>query len=265
MPRRPLISLLTIAVVTCVPLTSAWAAPAAPEDARAHFEAAAELYAREDYAAAASEFAIAYALDPQVDTLFAWAQAERLAEHYTEALKLYERLLEGELSASQREAVQTLRFQVRGELEIAQPEPAASEPEPVEPTTAPSEGSGPAPSQDPGHDPAAAKGGGALVGVGVGMTVIAGGLLIGAAVADGRARGAQTYPEFEAAYDPRTGRGRGSVALYASGGAIAAAGLTTLIVGIVRMKRSRQQRPVAFAPVLSRDRVGVALTIGSWP
>jgi tetratricopeptide (TPR) repeat protein len=263
MPRRPLIILLSIACLVGAPASAVEASPATRVDADGHYEAAAELYAREDFAGAAAEFAIAYALAPRVDTLFAWAQAERLAGHYDEALKLYERLLDGELSKAQRKAIETLRFQVQGELVIAPPEP---EPEPEAPEQ-------PAPTeQAPVDDGAPSRRGVGLIGVGAGMTALAGGLLIGGGVVDNRVRRAQTYEEFEAAYDPKTGRGRGAIGLYASGGMLMAAGLTTLIVGAVRLRRSKRSStqsanrpPVALVPSLGRDHVGVVLTIGSWP
>lgn len=241
------------------------AAPAKRTDAEAHFEAAAELYAREDYAEAAREFSIAYALDPRVDTLFAWAQAERLAKHDEEALELYERLLAGKLSNQQREAIEGLRDEVVGQLAIAraqaqaQPEP---EPEPIaQPSTDASSAR---------EDPGSGRGGKlALTGVGAGLTVLGGALLIGAAVADGRVRAAQTYSDFDAAFDPKTGRGRGAVALYASGGLLAAAGLATLIAGAIQLARtkdsreSRRARTFVVMPSLGRDQLGVMLTIGS--
>ena len=260
MLRRTLILSLTVACAVWVPATAAQAAPAKAKrtDASAHFDAAAELYAREDYAGAASEFAIAYALDPQVDTLFAWAQAERLAQHYEEALELYERLLAGELSAKQREAVQTLRFQVQGELEIAQPKPTSEPDAPEAPAT------DQAPEDDDDRSATPDGVGVVVTGVGAGLTVLAGGLLIGAALTDARVRAAQTYPEFEAAFDPQSGRGRGAVALYASGGVLAVVGLTTLIVGAVRLKRARHARSVAVAPALGRDQLGLVVTIGGW-
>lgn len=257
MLRRTLILLLSITSVAWGPSAVVEASPAKRADADAHFEAAAELYAREDYAGAADEFSIAYALAPRVDTLFAWAQAERLAGDFDAALELYERLLDGELSKAQREALETLRFEVQGELVIAPSEPT-SEPEAPDstPTVPP-----------PVDNDTTSRRGVGLLGVGAGLTVLAGGLLIGAAVADSRVRAAQTYSEFEAAFDPNTDRGRGAVGLYASGGILAAAGLTTLIVGALRLQRSKRPPavPVAMAPSLSRDHVGLVLTIGSWP
>ncbi|PRQ08903.1 tetratricopeptide repeat protein [Enhygromyxa salina] len=258
MPRRILAILLSIASITWGPSTPAEASPATRSAADTHYDAAAELYAREDYAGAASEFAVAYALAPRVDTLFAWAQAERLAGNYEEALELYERLLAGELSAAQREAIETLRFQVRGELVIAPAEPA-SEPEPTEPP--PTE---PA-TVDDGSTTSARRGGG-LIGLGTGLTVLAGGLVISGAVLDRRVSAARTYMDFEAAFDPKTSRGRGAVGLYASGGVLAAAGVAMLVMGVIRLKRSKRPpvAPIALVPALGRDHVGVALTIGGW-
>lgn len=243
MPAHTLV--FSLALATGLPLALA---PGERADATAHFEAAAELYAREDYAGAAREFAIAYALDPRVDTLFAWAQAERLAGHGEQALELYERLLAGELSASQREAIVGLRDEVRDELARTGGEP--SEPDvPSEP--------------DP---PTRDRVGLATTSVGAGLTLLGGGLLVGAALADRRVRRAQTYPEFADAFDPQTGRGRGAVALYASGGVLAAAGLASLLVGVIRLAQGkpRAARRVAMLPALGRDHVGFVLTIGSW-
>jgi tetratricopeptide (TPR) repeat protein len=259
--RTPLA--LSLMLALGLPMTNANAAPAKRNDARAHFDAAAELYAREDYAGAASEFAIAYALDPQVDTLFAWAQAERLAGHFEQAAELYERLLLGDLSDKQREAVQTLRFQVLGELELANAG-AAGEPDAaseLDPSAGSSENSDDVSSDRPvGRD----RVGVSLVGVGVGLTTLGGGLLLGGALSDQRVRAATTYPEFEAAYDPQTGRGRGAVPLYVSGGVLAVAGLVAAIIGGVRMARAKQARTVALTPMWGRTQLGMVLTIGSW-
>lgn len=253
--------LLALAVVGSA--SAVEAAPAKRTDAEAHFEAAAELYAREDYAEAAREFSIAYALDPRVDTLFAWAQAERLAKHDEEALELYERLLAGKLSDQQREAIEGLRDEVVGQLAIARAQ-AQAQPEP-EPIAQPSTDASSA-REDPGSGRGPKL---ALTGAGAGLTVLGGALLIGAAVADGRVRAAQTYSDFDAAFDPQTGRGRGAVALYASGGLLAAAGLATLIAGAVQLARtkdsreSRRARTFVVVPSLGRDQLGVMLTIGS--
>ncbi len=231
------------------------AAPAKQTEASVHFEAAAEFYAHEDYANAAREFSIAYALEPRVDTLFAWAQAERLADHDEDALKLYERLLAGELSATQRAAIETLRDETSGELVIARAQQANESESPVADSDS---------TRAERTRPDSL--GMAMTGIGAGLTLLGGGLLVGAGVSDSRLRTAQTYPEFEAALDPQTGRGRGAVALYASGGVLAAAGLTALIVGVVRLTRARRAPAVAMAPVVSRDQLGLLFVfdVGGW-
>jgi tetratricopeptide (TPR) repeat protein len=268
--RRVFIALFVIASTVVGPSTFVQAGPARRSEAGEHFDTAAELYAREDYAGAAREFAIAYALEPRVDVLFAWAQAERLAEHYEEALELYERLLDGELSANQRESVEALRFEVSGELVIAQGRaPTVAEaPEASTTDEATTDEAGVSDKPPASHE--RGRAGVGLIGVGVGITALGGGLLLGAAIADSRVRAAETYPEFEAAFDPRTGRGRGAVALYASGGVLAAVGLATLITGAVRLTRARHRgerppaRTVAITPWLGREQAGLVLTIGSW-
>jgi hypothetical protein len=57
--------------------------------ARAHHQAGLARYAARDFAAAAREFAAAYALDPRRESLFAEAQATRLGGDCTTATRLY--------------------------------------------------------------------------------------------------------------------------------------------------------------------------------
>lgn len=72
----------------------AMAAPAAAPRAREHFERGAALYQAKDYEGAVAAFEAAYALEPEPQTLFAWAQAERLSGDCESAVKLYQRFLD---------------------------------------------------------------------------------------------------------------------------------------------------------------------------
>ena len=263
MPARARLALLVALPVACGPLTLARATPAlaaapANADAKAHFDAAAELYAREDYAGAAREFAIAHALDPQVDTLFAWAQAERLAERYEEATTLYERLLAGELSASQREAVESLLAEVRELAATATPPDETSD---ASDASDVSDVSDTRDTRERDRDRLAPI----LVGVGAGLTLVGGGLVIGGLAADAKVRGATSYTAFEQAFDPATQRGRGAVALYASGGVLAGIGVIALIVGAVRhSRRDAGDDPprLSLAPWLGPTSTGLGLRVG---
>lgn len=67
-----------------------------------------ELYAAEDYDAAATAFAEAYAEDPDASLLFARAQSLRLAGQCAEARVLYDQFLAGSTDPTQRNAVQQL-------------------------------------------------------------------------------------------------------------------------------------------------------------
>ena len=251
---RGLAFLLSFALAAALPTGAAARAPAKSE-AQAHFEAAAELYAREDYAAAAREFAIAYALDARVDILFAWAQAERQAANYAEAVELYERLLAGELSDKQRAAIEELLVEVRAAVEAEAPADIEPEPEP-------------APAQTDADDSRPAKPDTlalALTGIGAGLALVGGGLLIGGASADARVRKAESYQAFADAYDPSSGRGRGAVTLYASGAVLAGVGVTALLVGAVRLARGTSPEPktarVRMGPWIGPASAGLSLRL----
>jgi len=67
-----------------------------------------ELYAAEDYDAAAVAFGEAYAEDPDASLLFARAQSLRLAGQCAEARVLYDQFLASSTDPTQRNAVQQL-------------------------------------------------------------------------------------------------------------------------------------------------------------
>jgi hypothetical protein len=79
-------------------------APMSPE-ARRHFDRGASLVIERRYAEASREFEAAHRLDPRKQSLFAWAQVERLRGNCARAIELYKQFLaSGGLTPSQEEA-----------------------------------------------------------------------------------------------------------------------------------------------------------------
>jgi tetratricopeptide (TPR) repeat protein len=183
------------------------------------------------YAASAATLEKAYKLDPKPETLFAWAQAERLLGDCEAAIPLYKKLLEqtADLNAGKL---------VRENLALCEPEPApepavveppAPEPEPVREPEARPEPLPPPPAKiiehrGPGGLAISLIAAGAL-GIGVG-----GGFFIASnasADAAGRARTVEDYEDLRAKADSQR-----TISLVAGG-----AGVALLAVGIVQAIR----------------------------
>lgn len=111
-----------------------FAAGQASADAGDGFRRGLARYEAGDYAAAATEFEQAYADEPSVTILFAWAQAVRQGGDCRKAIELYERLLAGKLRRKQRAAVKKARTACRRAVaraaRAAPPEPPAAQPAP---------------------------------------------------------------------------------------------------------------------------------------
>jgi tetratricopeptide (TPR) repeat protein len=69
------------------------AASSAVADSKQHVTAGVAAYEAGDYATASREFEVAYALEPDPVVLYAWAQALRLGKRCDEAVPLYRRYL----------------------------------------------------------------------------------------------------------------------------------------------------------------------------
>jgi tetratricopeptide (TPR) repeat protein len=140
--------MVALAVVTV-------AGAATPADARpkrraakAEFNRGLAAYKEGDFEAASAALGKSFELERDVDTLFAWAQAERQLEHCDKAIELYDKLLTFNLPTANKEAVEQklaeCQATVGQEKRVAPP----VEPAPVEPASEP---------RPPVEDPAAPR------------------------------------------------------------------------------------------------------------
>jgi len=127
---------LTVIAVLLV-ASPALAAPKTAK-ARAAFDAGLAAYKTNDYAGAAEAFGTSYGIEADLETLFAWAQAERQAEHCDQAIVLYEKLLKEKLPEANLKVVNEKLGECRQIV-------AANKPPPPEPTPDPQ----PAPQPEP--------------------------------------------------------------------------------------------------------------------
>ena len=122
-------------------------------DARTAFDRGVAAYQKGNYEAAAEALGKSFELERDVDTLFAWAQAERKLEHCDKAMRLYEQLLSFNLPAANRNAVEQKLAECRTVIAQQTPPP----PEPVVPAAPPPAPRAPAaPPPTPSEPPPAA-------------------------------------------------------------------------------------------------------------
>ena len=112
-------------VVLAALLAATQVASAAPHRARAKadFERGVKAYQKADYAAAADAFKRSFAAESDVETLFAWAQAERQQDHCELAIELYRKLDGFVLPAKNREVVVAKREECQAMLDAQHPRP----------------------------------------------------------------------------------------------------------------------------------------------
>lgn len=250
--RKALILLLVLA-------SSAVASPKKVE-AKVEFDRGVAAYKKGDYATAADALGSSFALEPDEETLFAWAQTERKLGRCDKAIELYTKLLSFKLPAANKKAVdvqisecKTIVAEEKRKLAAEEKRKLAEEkrkPPPSEPAPAPAPVSEPPPQQPPppSEEPAPRDEpttrawwkdpvGGALVGagvVGIGVGVV---FLVQGSAADAEKDRATTYDDFVAAADRAESLGRIGVIATAVGGALVAGG----IVWYVTRKPSRER------------------------
>lgn len=140
-------------------LVAASLAGAATADARPkrpaskkEFDRGVVAYQKGNFAAAAEALGKSYELEHDLDTLFAWAQTERKLDHCDKAIDLYQKLLESNLPAANKAAVEAKLGECRAIIAAQAPKPR---PEP--PASAPAAAPEPSPSSPPAATVAATR------------------------------------------------------------------------------------------------------------
>jgi tetratricopeptide (TPR) repeat protein len=217
----------------------------------AHAESAPELvkqglaaYKAGDYAGAVTALARANELEPNSDTLFALAQAERLAGHCDAAIPHYRALLDASTDMSTARLIEA-SVAMCPTAPVEQPKP----PEPAPPPPAPPPA--PAPIVREGHTSlltmSLLAGGGLAAGVSLG-------LFLASNASSGDANAAATFADHERI---STRADREQVAAYVT----LAASVGMVGAAIFRMRRESHATEVVIAP----SKAGAVMSIaGSW-
>jgi hypothetical protein len=219
---------LFVAAAVLATSAIASASPKTPK-AKSAFSAGVKAYQAHNYALASKYLEKSFAFERDVETLFAWAQAERQLEHCDKASELYVKILTFEMPPANKQAVQAKLQECKETLVTTKPEPEPvvgiepkPEPAPVEPRPPP----------EPTHEPRARWKdpiGLSLVGLGVIGTAIGTGYLVAGSSANSQSttfektsRGDYLHYQDLAKTDGE----RGVIALAVGGG--------LLVAGIIR-------------------------------
>ncbi len=230
--HRQALTALAVAVVALLVASPALAAPKTAK-ARAAFDAGLAAYKSSDYATASDAFSKSYALEADVETLFAWAQSERQAEHCDKAIELYEKLLAQKLPDANRELINTKLGECQEILAKQQPEPPP-EPPVTNPTPTPAPVTQPTPPSDPPRGPEGksrwkdpigiALVGGGAIGLGVGIA-----MLVQSHGASNDSKAANNYADALSLRDKAESRGKIGVAATIAGTALLAGGVVRFV------------------------------------
>jgi tetratricopeptide (TPR) repeat protein len=222
-------------------------------DARLAFDRGVSAYQKGDFVGASEALGRSYQLEHDVETLFAWAQAERRLERCDKAIELYGKLLEFKLPAANKTAVGQKLEECRAIVaaqapkSVPKPEPPPVQPPPVQPPPAqpPPVQSPPAPAEPVAPSPPVVSQSPApaapvlpkppaprawyrepvtltLLGVGVATTAVGGGLLISARSEHIAALNAKSLEEIGPHSD--RARSRLRIGFFAGGAGIAVLG-----------------------------------------
>jgi hypothetical protein len=273
-----------VAVLLAASPASVGAAPKG-RAAKAQFDKGVAAYGKNDYAAASTAFGKSYALEADVETLFAWAQAERKQAHCDKASDLYVKLLAAKLPAENKAVVQTQLDECKRILDDDQAKAAAAaradqarvDQARADQARADQAHAGPGDAPHPDEQPAAHTdvtirgsttepeaspwfkdpAGDVLVGLGIVGVTIGSGLLLSASSADADSKTAPTYAQFKA-FDDKA-KSRGMIGVIATG-----AGAALIIGGVIRYAtRSTSSESTTVTGWLDGHASGLAIT-GAW-
>lgn len=197
---------------------------AAPKgaDAKAAFDKGVAAYTKGDFAGASDALGKSYGIEPDVETLFAWAQTERKLDHCAKASELYAKLLDADIPAENKAVVRDKFDECQKILAAQPPKPD----KPVEPPPPVPIESHPPPEPHAEH-PAWWKNpvGDALLGAGIVGLGVGGVFLVQARSADHDKASAGTYGDFQRLEDRASSRGKLGVTFAIGGGALVAASI----------------------------------------
>ena len=221
-----------VAIALVIGAASASAAPKGAV-AKAAFDKGVAAYTSGDFTAASDQLGKSYDLEPDVETLFAWAQTERKLEHCEKASALYAKLLVADLPAANKSVVREKFDECQKNIaaQAPKPEPIVTTPPIV--TTRPTETPTPTPTPAPLPPPPSEEGrawwkdpvgvglvGVGLVGVGVGTV-----FLVQGRAADKDKATAMTYGEFQRLEDRAASRGKLGTGVVIGGGVLVTVGI----------------------------------------
>ena len=241
-----------LAIAALLAATPAVAAPKG-KAAKAAFDRGVTAYTKGDFAAASEALGQSYKLEPDVETLFAWAQAERQQEHCDKAIELYNKLLESKLPDENKQVVSEKLGECKKIVAARTPEPLP-ETQPSEPEAKPLPEVRPPDKGPEGKSRWKDPLGGVLVGTGVVGLAVGGYFLSVAKGADSDAKALAkmggTYSEVEDLNDKAESKGRIGVIAAIAGGA--------LIVGGVVRYATRSTKATTVTGWLAPDGGGIA-------
>lgn len=253
-------------------------AAAAPKggQAKVAFDRGVAAYQKGDFAAASAALGTSFKLEPDAETLFAWAQAERQLDHCDKAIELFEKLLTFDLPAENKKVIVGKIEECRALLPPkppkqpeAQPEPQPAKPPETQPEPPPEAqpepplagGTAPASADRPLPGPEGAPAawwkdpvGGALVAGGVIGIGVGSFFLVSAQGAKSDLDSQPTEAAFETTKDKMESHGRiGTISLVV-GGALVAGGVVRYVM---RRGGERDKERTAVTGWLSPDGGGI--------
>ena len=238
-------------------VASAPLAVAAPKGkaAKAAFDRGVVAYQKGDFEGASEALGQSYKLEPDIETLFAWAQSERQQNKCESAIDLYNKLLATDMPSENKAAVQTKLDECKaiiaaktGTIDKPVDDPPKQDQPAREPDREPERAVEPQPEgktpwwKDPIGDALTIGG---VIGLGVG-----GYFLYSAKQAENKSL--ESHANFEAEQDKAESRGKLGVIVTITGGAL-------LVGGIVRyVTRSTGEERTSVSGWMSPDGGGIA-------